>query len=61
LTLQTAASIAQEQLEADDDTSIQQRLMMGGATALEGAAEIVGAENEIAGGMYVQKFEKKVV
>ena len=47
---QTAASVAQEQCEAEDDVSIQQRLLMAGATSLDGAAEIVGEENEIAGG-----------
>ena len=48
-----AANIAQEQCEADDDMSVQQRLMMAGATTLDGAAEIVGEENEIAGGNLV--------
>ena len=35
--------------------SIQQRLMLAGATTLDGAAEIVGEENEIAGGNALQK------
>lgn len=48
--IQTAASVVQEQCEADDDLSIQQRIALAGATTLDGAAEIVGEENEIAGG-----------
>ncbi len=50
--VQTAASVVQEQCEADDDLSIQQRIALAGATTLDGAAEIVGEENEIAGGEY---------
>ena len=42
--------MVQEQAEADEDASLQQRLLMGTGTALEGVAEIVGEENEIAGG-----------
>ena len=50
---QTAAKVAEEQIKADDDTSVQQRLLLGTGTALGGVAEIVGEENEIAGGMCV--------
>ena len=50
LSFQTAATVVQEQCEADDDMSMQQRLMLAGASTLDGAAEIVGEENEIAGG-----------
>ena len=50
LIIQTAASVAQEQIEADDDTSMQQRVLMSTGTVLGGVAEVVGEENEIAGG-----------
>ncbi len=37
-------------MEADDDTSMQQRVLMSTGTVLGGVAEVVGEENEIAGG-----------
>ena len=40
--------MAQEQAEADEDTSLQQRLLMGAGTTLEGASEMT--DNEIASG-----------
>ena len=43
--------MVKEQAEADDDVSMQQRLLMGAGTTLGGVAEIVGEENQIAGGM----------
>ena len=46
--MQTAANVAQEQAEADGDTSLQQRLLMGAGTTLEGASEMT--DNEIASG-----------
>ena len=46
--MQTAAKVAQEQAEADEDTSLQQRLLMGAGTTLEGASEMT--DNEIASG-----------
>ena len=46
--MQTAANVAQEQAEADEDTSLQQRLLMGAGTTLEGASEMT--DNEIATG-----------
>ena len=46
--MQTAANVAQEQAEADEDTSLQQRLLMGAGTTLEGASEMT--DNEIASG-----------
>ena len=46
--MQTAANVAQEQAEADEDTSFQQRVLMGAGTALEGASEMT--DNEIASG-----------
>ena len=46
--LQTAANVVQEQAEADEDTSLQQRLLMGGGTALGGASEMTN--NDIASG-----------
>ena len=48
LHMQTAASVVQEQAEADEDTSLQQRLLMGAGTTLEGASELT--DNEIASG-----------
>ncbi len=48
--MQTAVSVVQEQVEADEDTSIQQRVLMSTGTALGGAGDIIGEENEIAGG-----------
>ena len=48
--LQTAAGVVQDQIEADEDASLQQRVLMSTGTVLEGAADIVGEENEIAGG-----------
>ena len=47
---QTVADVTQEQLEADDDVSLQQRVFMATATTAEGASEIV--DNEIAAGRY---------
>ncbi len=47
-TQQTAASVAQEQAEADDDTTIQHRLLMGAGTTMNGASEMV--DNDLAAG-----------
>ena len=44
--------MVKEQAEADDDTTMQQRLLMGAGTTLEGASEIT--DNEIASGQYAQ-------
>jgi len=44
--------VAEEQIKADDDTSVQQRLLLGAGTTLGGVSEIVGEENEIAGGVF---------
>ena len=41
----------QEQAEADEDSSLQQRVLMSTGTVLGGAADVVGEENEIAGGI----------
>lgn len=49
---QTAANVVKEQAEADDDTTMQQRLLMGAGTTLEGASELT--DNEIASGQYAQ-------
>ena len=46
--LQTAANVAQEQAEADEDASLQQRVLMGAGTTLEGASEMT--DNDIASG-----------
>ena len=43
------ASVVQEQCEAEGDMSLQQRVLMGAGTALEGSSELV--EDEIAAGM----------
>lgn len=40
--------MVQEQAEAEEDTSLQQRLLMGAGTTLEGASEMT--DNEIASG-----------
>ena len=42
--------MVQDQLEADEDASLQQRVLMSTGTVLEGAADVIGEENEIAGG-----------
>ena len=52
-----ATDVVQEQCEADADTSIQQRLMMGAATTIQGTGGALCEEGEgnedmmIAGGM----------
>ena len=48
--------MVQEQAEADGDMSLQQRVLMSTGTVLEGAGEIVGEENEIAGGSYSYSY-----
>ena len=48
--MQTAAGVVQDQVEADGDASIQQRVLKSTGTVLGGAADIIGEENEIAGG-----------
>ena len=54
-----AADVVQEQCEADADTSIQQRVMMGAGTAVKGTGEALCEEGEgnedmkIAGGTAV--------
>ena len=50
--IQVAASVVQEQCEAEGDMSLQQRVLMGAGTALEGSSELV--EDEIAAGTYVE-------
>lgn len=50
--IQVGASVVQEQCEAEGDMSLQQRVLMGAGTALEGSSELV--EDEIAAGMYVE-------
>ena len=47
--IQVGASVVQEQCEAEGDMSLQQRVLMGAGTALEGSSELV--EDEIAAGM----------
>lgn len=47
---QTAISVVQDQIEADEDASIQQRVLKSTGTVLGGVADVVGEENEIAGG-----------
>ncbi len=42
--------MAKEQLKADGDTSMEQRMLMSTGTVLGGVAKVVGEENEIAGG-----------
>ena len=52
-----AADVVQEQCEADNDTSIQQRVLMGAGTAVKGTGEALCEEGEgnedmkIAGGI----------
>ena len=52
-----ATDLVQEQCEADGDTSVQQRLMMGAATTIQGTGGALCEEGEgnrdmmIAGGM----------
>ena len=48
--IQVGASVVQEQCEAEGDMSLQQRVLMGAGTALEGSSELV--EDEIAAGMF---------
>ena len=43
-------TVAQEQFEAEDDVSFQQRLVMAAGTSAEGASEMM--DNDIASGMY---------
>ena len=47
--IQVGASVVQEQCEAEGDMSLQQRVLMGAGTALEGSSELV--EDEIAAGV----------
>ena len=55
---QMATDLVQEQCDADADTSIQQRLMMGAATTIQGTGGALCEEGEgnedmmIAGGSY---------
>ena len=61
LVYQVAMDVVQEQCEADADTSIQQRVLMGAGTAIQGTGEALCEEGEgnqdmmIAGGSY-EKF-----
>ena len=54
---QVATDVVQEQCEADGDTSIQQRVLMGAGTAIQGTGETLCEEGEgnqdmkIAGGL----------
>lgn len=48
--MQTGAAVVQDQLEADEDASLQQRVLKSTGTVLGGAAEVIGEENEIIGG-----------
>ena len=48
LIMQTAVDVAQEQIEADEDVSLQQRVLMATATTAEGMSEMI--DNEIAAG-----------
>lgn len=48
LIMQTAVDVAQEQIEADEDVSLQQRVLMATATTAEGTSEMI--DNEIAAG-----------
>ena len=53
--------VVQEQCEAEDDTSIQQRLLMGAATTIQGTGGALCEEGEgnedmmIAGGMNMNR------
>ena len=57
--------MVQEQCEADADTSIQQRLLMGAGTAIKGTGEALIEEGEgnedmmIAGGMHACAWSMK--
>lgn len=57
LHIQVATDVVQEQCEADADTSIQQRVLMGAGTAMQGTGEALCEEGEgnqdtkIAGGL----------
>lgn len=46
--LSTAAGVAKDQAEADEDMSIKQRLVLAGGSTLTGASEMV--DNEIIAG-----------
>ena len=46
--MQVGASVVQEQCEAEEGTSLQQRVLMATGTVLEGTSEMV--DNEIASG-----------
>ena len=46
--LSTAAGVAKDQADADEDMSLKQRLVLAGGSALEGASEMV--DNEIVAG-----------
>lgn len=52
--IQTGAAVVQDQLEADEDASLQQRVLKSTGTVLGGAAEVIGEENEIIGGERVR-------
>ena len=41
-----AADVVKEQCEADEDTSIQQRVLMGAGTAAKGTGEALAEEGE---------------
>ena len=55
--IKVVTDVVQEQCEAEDDTSIQQRLLMGAATTIQGTGGALCEEGEgnedmmIAGGM----------
>ena len=46
--LNTAAGVAKDQADADEDMSVQQRLLLAGGSTLGGASEMV--DNEIVAG-----------
>ena len=59
--IKVVTDVVQEQCEAEDDTSIQQRLLMGAATTIQGTGGALCEEGEgnedmmIAGGMNMNR------
>ena len=53
--VQIGAAVVQDQLEADGDASLQQRMLMGAGTTLGGASEMM--DNEVLAGMSMAYME----
>lgn len=47
--VRVVAKVAQEQFEADDDTTVEQRLLLAGGTAMQESSELV--DDQIGSGM----------